>query len=259
MLNISIVSKKNYPELKKLYGAFNVSQKGDICLAIGGDGTFIKAANDFDCPILPIRSEEKQSTGYYADVSLNDIDFIVESLKKRRYRVEELSKKIGLSYNGKKYFGINEILLRNVQEEVYFRLNYREHGKLKSLYPYVLSGDGFLITTNVGSTAYNRTAGGPIILDNKTLCLTFLSIENPLTNSMVLRSNEQIEVSIEKGRGELSYDGIGIASVGKGSKFRVRLSNKKVNAVKLDGRSEDFSDKILRIIKSKMQENHVDG
>ena len=44
--------KKNYPELKKLYSKFDVSDDAEICLAVGGDGTFIKAANEFDGPIL---------------------------------------------------------------------------------------------------------------------------------------------------------------------------------------------------------------
>ncbi len=257
MLSISIISKKNYPELKKFYTAFRVSRRGAICLAIGGDGTFIKAANEFDGPILPIRSDEKESTGYYADVSLEDIDLIINRLKKKKYRVEELSRKIELIYNGKKYYGVNEILLRNTHEELYFRLNYKEHGKLKGLYPYIISGDGFLATTKVGSTAYNRTAGGPIILDDKVFCLTMLSIENPLTSSIILRSDERIEATVEKGRGELSFDGVDVASVDGGSKFEIRLSEKKIKVVKLDGVEESFSEKLLRLVKSKMNENHT--
>jgi NAD+ kinase len=257
MPEISIISKRNYSKLKKLYKSFSVSKSGSICLAIGGDGTFIKAASEFEGPILPIRSNEKNSTGYYADVSLDDMDRVIDCLKKKRYNIEELSRKIELTYDGKRYYGVNEILLRNVREEIYFRLNYREHGELKSLYPYIISGDGFLVTTNVGSTAYNRTSNGPIILDNRVLCLTPLSIENPLRNPIILRNDEIIEATVEKGRGELSFDGIGVASVGMGSKFSIRLSNKRVNIVKLDGMKEDFSEKLLRIIKSKMNENHV--
>ena len=251
-MKIKIIAKKIYPELKKIYNKFEISDDADICLAIGGDGTFIRAANEFSGPILPIRSEEKDSTGYYADVSLKEMDFIIKSLLKKDYKVEEIGRKVEIEYNGSRHYGVNEILLKNVQEEVYFRLYYDESGKRNRLYNYALSGDGFLVTSMIGSTAYNRTAGGPIILDKNVMCLTFLSIENPLTNSIILRKDEKLHVELEKGRGVLSYDGIMIGQLGSGDSFDVKLSNKKVNVIKLDKENEEFSAKLSRIIKSKM-------
>jgi NAD+ kinase len=251
-MKIKIISKKNYPELKKFYSKFNVSDDAEICLAVGGDGTFIKAANEFNGPILPIRSIEKNSTGYYADVDLNDIDFIIKSLLSKNYKVEELGRKIEVEYDKSKYYGVNEILLKNVQEEVYFKLYYDEKGKRNRLYEYPLSGDGFLVTSAIGSTAYNRTAGGPIILDRGVICLTFLSIENPLSNSVILRKDEKLHVEIEKGRGVLSYDGIVVSYLNPGKSFDIKISNKKVKILKLKGKDEEFSEKLSRIIKSKM-------
>jgi NAD+ kinase len=251
-MKIKIISKKIYPELKKLYNKFDVSDDAKICLAIGGDGTFIKAANKFEGPILPIRSEEKNSTGYYADSSLKDIDFIIDSLLKKKYSINELGRKVEVEYKGKKYYGVNEVLLKNVQEEVYFKLYYIEDEKLNRLYNYTLSGDGFLATSAIGSTAYNRTAGGPIILDKNVLCLTFLSIENPLTNSVILREDEKLHIEVEKGKGILSYDGMMIGQIEKDDSFDIKLSNKKVKVIKLDIQSEEFSEKLSRLVKSKM-------
>ena len=251
-MKIKIISKKNYPELKKLYNKLDISEDADVCLAVGGDGTFIKAANEFDGPILPVRSDEKNSTGYYADVGLKDINFIIKSLLSKNYKVEELGRKIEVDYEKSKYYGVNEILLKDIQEEVYFKLYYDEKGKRNRLYEYTISGDGFLVTSAIGSTAYNRTAGGPIILDKSVLCLTFLSIENPLTNSVILRKDERLHVEIEKGRGVLSYDGIVISDINPGKSFDIRLSNKKVKVLKLRNNYEEFSEKLSRIIKSKM-------
>lgn len=90
-MKVKIISKKSYPELKKIYGRFEISDKADVCLAIGGDGTFIRAANEFDGPILPVRSKEKDSTGYYADVGLDDIDYVIKSLSKKDNRRSTLS------------------------------------------------------------------------------------------------------------------------------------------------------------------------
>ena len=251
-MKIKIISKKNYPELKKLYSKFDISDNAEVCLAVGGDGTFIKAANEFEGPILPIRSTEKNSTGYYADVDLNEVDFIIKSLLSKNYKIEELGRKVEVDYERSKYYGVNEILLKNIQEEIYFKLYYDEKGRRSRLYEYTLSGDGFLVTSAIGSTAYNRTAGGPIIMDKNVLCLTFLSIENPLTNSVILRKDEKLHVEMEKGRGVLSYDGIAISDINQGKSFDIRLSNKKVKVLKLKNKNEEFSEKLSRIIKSKM-------
>ena len=251
-MKLKIISKGIYKELSKVYKKFDISDDGEVCLAIGGDGTFIRAANEFNGPILPIRSEEKDSTGYYADSSLKDINFITDSLLKKEYTIEDLGKKVEVDYNGNKYYGVNEILFRNLQEEVYFRVYYDENGKRNRLYEYSLSGDGFLVTSAIGSTAYNRTAGGPIILDKSVMCLTFLSLENPLTNSIILRKNEVLHVEIEKGRGTLNYDGILIGQLGKGDSFDIKLSNRNVKIIKLKKQNEEFSEKLSRIVKSKM-------
>ena len=66
-MRIKLIKNRNYPELKKLYGEFDVGDDGEICVAVGGDGTFVKAAKSFPGPILPIRSDDPGSVGYYAD------------------------------------------------------------------------------------------------------------------------------------------------------------------------------------------------
>ena len=54
---IKIISKKNYPELKKLYNRFDISEDAEVCLAVGGDGTFSAIfANISILLLFPIQS-----------------------------------------------------------------------------------------------------------------------------------------------------------------------------------------------------------
>ena len=128
-MQIKIVKNKDYKELRPLYREFKVSNKGEICIAVGGDGTFVKAAKEYQGPILPIRSEERGSIGYYSDVNLDDIGFVIKSLKSKNYYVEKLENKMEISCNGKKYYAINEALLHNVLEEVSFKIYEIKNGK----------------------------------------------------------------------------------------------------------------------------------
>ena len=252
-MKITIICKKYYKEIRLLEKEFETSSKGDICVAIGGDGTFVKAAREFNGPILAIRGNEGNSAGYYADVSVREMQDVVMKLKKRQYTVESLGNKIELLYKGKKYYAVNEILLHNWREEVYFSVYYKEDHSEKAIYPYVMAGDGVLITSEVGSTAYNRSAGGPIILAPRLLCLTFLNADGPYTNPIILSPEKTLGIRVEKYRGIVRYDGIDVGNIRKGDSFEVSLSRKELKVVRLNGLKEDIATKLSRIIKGRMR------
>ncbi len=253
LLKITIICKKYYKEIKKLEKEFKVTRKGDICIAVGGDGTFVKAAREFNGPILAIRGNESNSSGYYSDVSVKDMELIIKKLKKKQYSVESLGNKIALSYKGKKYYAVNEILLHNWREEVYFSIYYKEDHAEKVVYPYIMAGDGVLVTSEVGSTAYNRSAGGPIILSPRLLCVTFLNADGPYTNSIILSPDKTLGIRIEKYRGIIRYDGIDVGTIHKKEYFEVSLSRKELKVIRLNGMREDTATKLSRIIKGRMR------
>lgn len=251
-MKVKIVASRNYPQLKPLYEHFEVSSKGDICLAVGGDGTFVKAAKEFDGPILPIRSGDAGSIGYYADLCLDDIGFVVQNLKARRFSVETVENKMELSYKGRKYYAINEALLHNVLREVSFKIYYTNGAGRSEIYPYVMSGDGMLITGSIGSTAYNKSAGGPIILMPNAMCLTFLNVDGPYRNPIVVDASRPVEIEIVKYGGVLVYDGQKIGQLVPGNRFSVKVSNKELKMVRFKDRRESLARKLDRIIRSRM-------
>jgi NAD+ kinase len=251
-MKIKIVSNRNYPELKRFRSEFDVSERADICLAIGGDGMLVKAAKEFDGPILPIRSEVPGSTGYYSDVSLADIDFIIEHLKKRRYVVETLENKIEILYKGSRYYAVNEAVLHNVLQEVNFKIYEVVNGRRSAIYPFVMGGDGLLITGVMGSTAYNRSAGGPVILSPEVFCITFLNVDGPYKNPIVVDSKKTIEVEVVKYHGRIEYDGENITTLKPGDKFGVRLSPKVLKVIRFPSKKEGMDRKLERIIRSRL-------
>ncbi len=251
-MRIKIVKNRNYKELRKLHKAFKVSSRGDICIAVGGDGTFVRAAQGHPGPILPIRSGERGSIGYYSDLNLNDIDFAIKNLKKGNFYVEKLENKMEVSFNGRHYYAVNEALLHNVLEEVSFKIYEIREGKREEVYPYVMSGDGILITSSIGSTAYNKSAGGPLLLVPNVMCLTFLNVDGPYRNPIVVDSSKTIEIEIVKYNGVLRYDGIEIKKLRPGESFRVRVSQKELKILRFNSKREGLAKKLDRIIRSRM-------
>lgn len=253
-MDICIVSKRDdYPELRKLRKAFNVVSKGgEICIALGGDGTFVHAAMKHDIPILPIRVEENGSSGFYADFSSKYIDKVISGLNSGMYRIENAGNKLELIYNGRSYYAVNEISMNHLREEVSFRI-YQRNGSRRRLYPFIVAGDGLVVTGEIGSTAYNRSALGPVILSSKVMCLTFLDVDGPYRNPLIVDSGSTIEVEIVKYRCVLRYDGVDVATLHEGDRFDVRTSDRKLQLVKMNFKRETLGRKLERIMRRRMK------
>ncbi len=255
-MKITIVSKKRYPELLKLRKSFDVVSNGDIFIAIGGDGTFIRTAEKTDKPVLLIRDGDNGSTGYHSDVTLKDINLIIKQLKSSQYHVENVANKIELVYKDVHHFAINEVRLNNIREEVSFNIYEIEGNERIRIYPFIMSGDGLLVTGKVGSTAYNLSAGGPIILTPDVLCMTFLNVDGPYRNPIVMDAEKELEVEIVKYTGTLICDERTIGTLQPGARFRIRLSSKKINIVRFRGRKVRFSERLERKIRSRLVKDY---
>ncbi len=251
-MRVKIVATGDFPEIGKLRKAFEFSDRGKVCIALGGDGAFVKAAREFDGPILPIRSGRALSSGFYADISLDEIDTAIERLQSGRYSVEKLENKVEIRYNGKGYYAVNEATLKNIDREVNFKIYEASRSARTEIYPYVMGGDGVLITGVTGSTAYNKSAGGPIILSPSVFCLTFLNVDGPYKNPIVVDAGKVIRIQLVKYNGILDYDGVRIAKLGPGDSFDVRLSKRELKIVRFPGLKESVAAKLDRIITSKM-------
>ncbi len=251
-MKVKLVHSENFPQLRKLRKAFRISDRGEICIAVGGDGAFVSAAKEFDGPILPIRSNKPGSSGYYADLSLDEIDFLIKSLKSNDYVVERLENKIEIVCRGRRHYAVNEISLRNMHQEVNFKIYDVNGGTRSEIYPYVMGGDGIIISGATGSTAYNKSAGGPIILSPNVFCLTFLNVDGPYNNPIIVDANRKIEVEVVKYTGILDSDGKKIATIRPGERFDVMLSKKELRIVRFPGRKESTARKLERIIRSRM-------
>ncbi|MGC8479324.1 MAG: hypothetical protein ACP5M9_01475 [Candidatus Micrarchaeia archaeon] len=251
-MKISLVAKKNYPELNKIKKAFDVVKNGKICIAIGGDGTFIKAVQKYSCPIILIRDNSSSSTGYYSDIGIDKLDLVIKMIKDNKYTVDSLGKKLEIIHKNKKYYAVNECYLSTKIGEVQFTICEVKNNKEKTLFPFVISGDGVIISGKIGSTAYNRSAGGPLLLQKDLMCITFINPDGPYRNSLVVGSEKKIRVRITKYDANLVYDNIYVDKTKKGSSFDVMLSNKDIKVIKLDGIEETLGEKLRRIIESKM-------
>ena len=131
----------------------------DYCFVVGGDGTFLYAVNQYlsrlDC--ISFFGIHTGTLGFMTDYVDNELDdFINDFLKKEHKFVEYQLLEITVD-NQKKYYALNEMRIENIHRTQ--SINVCVNGLEFESY----RGTGLCISTQLGSTAYNRSVGGSVI------------------------------------------------------------------------------------------------
>jgi NAD+ kinase len=240
---IVVVTKRPSTEIKELSKHFEIGDKGELCVAIGGDGTFLEAARKVDCPILLIRSGETNSLGFHATANLQELPKIIERLNKGDYYVEKY-RKLRITFRGNSFEAVNDAVLFRENLAIHFKANYFDGGgSLEPLYPSIVRGDGIIISREIGSTAYNYLAHGPIILDKDIAVVTPICANYRFS----IVSDHDFSIELLKNRGFLNCDGMKVGELDVNDTFYVSRSDKSVQIVRFKG-SESFSGKLSRLI-----------
>lgn len=199
-VNDSEESKKYYKKLvdRLLENGFSVDDNSfDLAIAIGGDGCFLRMVKEckFNSEIYYV-GIHTGTFGFAQDINTLEIDYFIDSLKKNSINFEDIGIGEVNFYNGEelvRYNFLNEIVLRDRGLNTLKLDTYVDDCLLEN---YV--GDGILVATSFGSTAYNLSFGGSIVPHNfHTLQITPIAPLNnksyrSLMNSVVIPSNKNI-------------------------------------------------------------------
>lgn len=136
-----------------------IPQDIDCAIVIGGDGSFIEAARALEGRDIPILGINMGTLGYLTEVEVNHIGEAVEQILKGDYSLEGRMMLEGIFENGNADVALNDIVVsrKGVLRVIHFRLFV--NGELLHSY----EADGIILSTPTGSTAYNLSAGGPIV------------------------------------------------------------------------------------------------
>ena len=166
----------------------------DLITVIGGDGSMLSAAKDFQHLDVPFVGINLGKVGFMADLDYGSVDQnLIEVLKGNC--LPETKETIDCIYNGKSYTAYNEIVLHTQKSYKLMQFEVKVNGN----FVYRKRADGLIISTSNGSTAYSLSAGGPIVSpDVSALVITSL---NPLSLSarpLLIPTDSKVEVSLTK-------------------------------------------------------------
>lgn len=185
---------------KLIKNGFNIVENDyNIAIAIGGDGSFLRMVKEtnFKSDVLYL-GINTGTLGFAQEIHVNELDELIENLKTGNYKVNEFGvQETNLYSNNEnsKFYSLNDIVIRDMDLNTLKLDIFIDDALLEHF-----AGDGILVSTSFGSTAYNLSFGGSIIynifhaleltpvapLNNKTY--------RTLTNSLVLPQNKNIEI-----------------------------------------------------------------
>ncbi len=175
-----------------------VDNNFDLGIAIGGDGSFLRMIkdNNFDSDTYYI-GINAGTLGFAQEVEINDIEEFINDLKEDKFLVEEIGIQESTIYNKDnkmdEFYSLNEIVVREKTLNTLKLDVYIDNYLLENF-----AGDGILVATSFGTTAYNLSFGGSIIYNTfHALELTTIAPLNnktykTISNSIVLPQNKNI-------------------------------------------------------------------
>ncbi|MGH4138033.1 NAD(+)/NADH kinase [Clostridium sp.] len=208
----------------------------DIIVSLGGDGTILRTSRNLYNSNIPILGVNIGNLGFLTSVELLEFENAMRKIFKDEYYVEDrmmLNCTLPLRGESEKYIALNDIIVskgtlaRVVKYELY----------IDNKFYIDFTGDGLIISTPTGSTAYSLSAGGPIIYPNlDVIAITPICSLSLSMRTIVLDSKSEISINIKSEHESifLTLDGQRAIELNNYEKILVNVSNKKCRLVKFN-------------------------
>lgn len=211
-----------------------------LVVVLGGDGTMIAAARMIGEAEVPVLGINYGSLGYLTDFRIEELHTAVESVVSGKFETDhrvmlrtELIRDGESIANGRV---LNDVVINKAALARIIAIEVRLNG----LFVNSFRSDGLIVATPTGSTAYNLSAGGPIVYPSMNAVVLTPICPFTLTNRpIVIPDDAQIELKLESGSEGviLSLDGQTGFPLVVGDIVRIRKSRTTLNLVQPENRN----------------------
>jgi len=203
--------KRNKEFLIEKRAAFQLSQKkreadyeqikkeADHIIIIGGDGTFLHSSHHFIGSDIPLLGINVGHLGFLTDVETEELTKALEMIDNNNFNIEKRmmlktehyrnEQKINSSY------ALNDYVINRDPDSQMLKIQLYINNELVNNF----RGDGLIIATPTGSTAYSLSAGGPIINPRQiqAILITPICPHNLHLRPMVISNQEKIRIKVD--------------------------------------------------------------
>jgi len=206
-------------------------KNADALVTLGGDGTLISTVRrsfKYDIPIFGVYAG---NLGFLADINLEELDEFVSNLVQGNYRVDERSiLEAQFVHNEKEmtFYAFNDIVITRPSVSNMIHVETLVDSKAFNTY----YGDGVIVSTPTGSTAYNLSAGGPVLFPlTNVFALTPICPHSLTQRPVVLPGKFSIEMKTPKDKALVIIDGQDKHELEIGQSIHIQLAKKQVKLI----------------------------
>lgn len=221
----------------------------ELAIVLGGDGTILRAAELVRGCAAPVLGINMGHVGFLAEIDRDDMDAAMRRVIDRDYEVEE---RLALSVRVKdvdgevvyETFALNEATVEKASRERMIEVVLEIDGRPLSSF----GCDGMVVSTPTGSTAYNFSAGGPVIWPSvEAIAVVPLSAHALFAKPLVVSPDAAVAIEMlegTSGAGILWCDGRRSHDLPPGARVVVRRSSRPVRLARLHPTA--FTERLVR-------------
>ncbi len=179
----------------------------DFLVSLGGDGTLlslVRRSYGYDKPVLGINAG---NLGFLADVKLDEVDEFLDNLLKGNYRIDDrmmMSAKLHKANYTEQFYAFNDIVITRPTISKMVKIDAYIDEENFNTY----RGDGLIVSTPTGSTAYSLASGGPVMYPlTKAFILSPISPHSLTQRPLVVPTDFRIELISPQDRVIAMVDG----------------------------------------------------
>jgi len=226
----------------------NAADGCELIVVFGGDGTILRGA-EFARPTgTPLLGINLGHVGFLAEAEVDNMEFTVDHVVNRTYDVEErLTIDVEVFVDGEtvaRDWALNEASVEKASRERMLELRIEVDARPLSMF----GCDGVVCATPTGSTAYNFSAGGPIVWPQvSALLMVPISAHALFARPMVVSPESVLAIEIAPqgaDQGVLWCDGRRTVELARGARIEVRRGKRPVRLARLH--DAPFTDRLVR-------------
>lgn len=219
----------------------------ELVVVFGGDGTILRGAEIARASGAPVLGVNLGRVGFLAEAEREELSEVAERIATRQYSVEErMTLEVDVYSGGALVYqswALNEASVEKAARERMLEVTVEIDSRPLSRW----SGDGVVMSTPTGSTAYAFSAGGPVIWPNvPALLVVPISAHALFARPLVLGPDTRLAVDVMPsygGRAVLWCDGRRSVDVPPGARIEVRRGEVPVRLARLT--SWSFTDRLV--------------
>ena len=235
------------PALELSDGAHDAGAGCELAVVVGGDGSILRAAEVTRESGTPVLGVNLGHVGFLAEAESDDTEFVIEAIVARRWTAEDrLTLDVKAYHDGELVihtFALNEASVEKAARERMLEVIVEVDNRPLSRW----GCDGVVMATPTGSTAYNFSAGGPVVWPGvEALLLVPISAHALFARPLVVSPDSLLAVEVIRrtdGAGVLWCDGRRAVDLPPGARIEVTRGDRPVRLARLH--EAPFTDRLV--------------